>query len=405
MNKSLAIVLGLLLVAAVPVRAEVSLSPAFGDHMVLQRGVKAPVWGRAAPGEQVTVAIAGRTAEATADADGLWQAAVGPLEAGGPHRLSVSAGQETLTLGNVLVGDVWICSGQSNMEWPLFRARDGADEVAAAEWPRIRLFTVAKNVSRTPIRSLTGQWSECSPATAGSFSAVGYFFGRELLGELDVPIGLIDSSWGGTVAEAWTRYEVLQADDVLRPIVERFEKLLAEWPTRRIEYERQLAEWEAANYFPEPVNEGLVKGWAAPEFDDSEWAEMSVPGAWEGSGQQIDGVVWYRRAVDIPADWAGKGLALGLGTIDDADVAYFNGTQVGETRRDTPNAYRLPRTYTVPGGLVRAGRAVIAVRVYDRYGAGGFTGTPATMRLKLLGGRPRRVGSRRPVAVRSGCPP
>ena len=191
------------------------LSPMFSSNMVLQRGIKDPVWGWTTPGSSVTVTIGGKTATVKAEADGKWEAKVGPLPVGGPYTLSVK-GSETVSLDNILVGDVWICSGQSNMEMGIKNCNNADQEVANANFPNIRLFTVQKKIALTPQTVCNGKWDVCTPETVGAggwggFSAAGYFFGRTLYEKTHVPIGLIHTSWGGTIAEAWTSPEALNA--------------------------------------------------------------------------------------------------------------------------------------------------------------------------------------------------
>ncbi|MEX0939266.1 MAG: sialate O-acetylesterase [Pirellulales bacterium] len=209
------------LASSSPALADVRLPKLFADHMVVQRDRQVPVWGWAEPGERVTVSLAGREAEATADEGGKWRTELEPLSAGGPHELNV-AGNNKLTVGDVLVGEVWICSGQSNMEWPV-RASDNADEeIAAADHPQIRMFTIEHDQAAEPRDQLkAASWAVCNPENVGGFSAVGYFFGRHLQQELDVPIGLIHTSWGGTLCEAWASREALQGDADFQPILER----------------------------------------------------------------------------------------------------------------------------------------------------------------------------------------
>lgn len=192
------------------------LAPLFTSNMVWQRDVMAPIWGWTTPGVTITVRMLNKTATATADVDGKWLAKLGPFKAGGPYTLTVS-GPETVTLQNVLVGDVWLCSGQSNMEMGILLANNGAEEAAKATDGNIRLFFVPKVLQLTPQQTVSGQWDVCSPATVakggwGGFSAAAYFFGRQLRQDINVPIGLIDSSWGGTPAEAWTSGEKLQQE-------------------------------------------------------------------------------------------------------------------------------------------------------------------------------------------------
>ena len=223
---------------AATAKAEVKLSPLFSDHMVLQQGAEVPVWGTADAGEQVTVSVGDKKATATADAGGKWLAKVGPLSAGGPVEVSV-AGKNTVSIKDVLVGEVWVCSGQSNMEWSVNASGNPDQERSAANYPAVRMFTVKKAVTGKPATTMEGSWAVCNPQTVGSFSAVGYFFGRELHKSLNVPVGLIHTSWGGTPAESWTERSAMEADSDLRPILERWNQQLAN-------YQQQLAQLPAA---------------------------------------------------------------------------------------------------------------------------------------------------------------
>ena len=325
---------GLLVLVCAVARADVSLPAVFGDDMVLQRDIALPFWGTAEPGERVQVSIGNAAVAVMAGADGAWRVDLPAMQAGGPHKVEVR-GANAVTFANVLVGDVWICSGQSNMEWPLAAARDAEAEIAAADHPTIRLFTVAKRVAQEPLTELQGAWAECNPQTAGDFSAVGYFFGRSLSTELNVPLGLIDSSWGGTPAESWTRHEILEADEDFRPILDRFAAATANYAVSQEEYEKKVAEWQAQQYFEDPGNTGFAEGLAAPDTDDSAWDIMELPALWESAGLKVDGVMWCRREVEIPGGWQGRDLVLSLGGVDDADVAYFAGVEVGSTGMET----------------------------------------------------------------------
>ena len=363
----------LLLSLTVAARADVRVPSLVGDHMVLQQGRKDRVWGTAEPGERVTVTFHGSTARATADAGGRWQFFVGPFKAGGPFELTV-AGKNTLAFRDVLVGEVWVCSGQSNMEWILQNAQGGPQDAAQADYPEIHLFTVAKKTSGEPLEDVQGHWVVTTPKEAAAFSAVGFYFGRELYRRLKVPVGLIHSSWGGTPAEAWTSREALAADTTLRPMLDRFDAELKEMPRLQSEYERARAEWERQYVTQDPGNRGEALGYADPAREFADWKRMRVPQAWESAGLDVDGAVWFRREVDVPAAWAGHDLTLQLGAIDDFDTTYFDGVRVGSTGEETPNSWTVARRYRVPGSLVRAGRNVIAVRVFDRVGGGGFVG-------------------------------
>jgi sialate O-acetylesterase len=368
-------------------RAEVRLPSLFGDNMVLQQGPRSRVWGTAAPGERVSVRVAGREATATADAQGRWQAFVGPLKAGGSVELMVK-GTNKLIFKNVLVGEVWVCSGQSNMEWPLAQAAGGAQDAAEGD-AMLRHFAVEHTTAAEPRADVRGRWAVATPEEALRFSAVAFYFGRELRRRLGVPVGLIHTSWGGTPAESWTSREALAADPALRPILDRHEEAMRNLPELRREYDRRLAEWNRRNekiIARDEGNRGEAQGFADPAHDASAWGRMSLPQQWENAGLKVDGVIWFRKEIDVPPRLAGRDLVLSLGAIDDHDTTYVNGERVGATDAETPNAHAAPRRYRVPARLVRAGRNVISVRVFDALGGGGLTGPAADMRLSAEGG-------------------
>ena len=225
-----------------PAHADVKLPAVIGSHMVLQQGMPVPVWGWADPGEQVTVTLGDQKQSATADPKGTWRVKLNALTAGGPHVLTV-AGKNTVTLEDVLVGEVWVCSGQSNMNMRLGGCRDAKQEIAAATYPQIRLFLVPTQVAQEPQTDVKGAWRACSPKTAGGFSGVGYFFGRELHKALGVPVGLIHSAVGGTVAEAWTSRHALEAQPVLKSSLAVWDKAVANWPNVEPGYNQKRAEW------------------------------------------------------------------------------------------------------------------------------------------------------------------
>ena len=373
-------------------RADVRLPALISDHMMLQRDMPLRLWGWADPGEKLQVRIADRAAKTQADKSGHWQVELGTLPAGGPHTLEI-VGKNTLLVSDVLVGEVWVASGQSNMEFPVGRSVDAAAETAAAQFPRIRLFTVNKAAAGQPKEDLSGKWVECSPSTVDGFSAVGYFFGRNIHRALDVPVGLIHSSWGGTPAETWMSRQALTAEPAWKPMVDALDRTLAD-PDATHAYEKTLDEWEQKNVVVDTGNEGFGRGWARLDFDDADWKTMEEPQYWEKAGLDLDGVLWFRRAVEIPASWAGRDLVLTLGSIDDYDTTYFSGVPVGATGRETPGFWTHARRYTVPGALVRAGRTIVAVRVLDRAGEGGFGGPASAMQLDLANG-----GGKQPIVL------
>jgi sialate O-acetylesterase len=365
-----------ILASSGPAAADVRLPALVGSHMVLQRDTPARVWGWATPGEAVTVALGTARAEAKAADDGRWSVDLPAQPAGGPFTLTVS-GRNKIVLEDVWVGEVWVASGQSNMEFALRQARGGPED-AAAGCEGLHLLTVARTTSLVPKDDVSGEWQRCDASSANAFSAVAFYFGRALRRDLGIPIGLVHSSWGGTPAEAWTSREALEAEPSLRPLVASFEAALNNPVERRVQ-EEKLAAWEKANYAQDEGNEGVAKGWARPDTPADGWSTMELPQPWERAGLAIDGAVWFRRALEIPVAWAGRDLRLSLGALDDFDTTYFEGEEVGHIGAETPAYYSAPRVYTVPGRLVRAGRAVVAVRVFDHYGNGGFMGAPGEL--------------------------
>ncbi|MHC4670466.1 MAG: sialate O-acetylesterase [Planctomycetota bacterium] len=241
-SSALATLLAVCLLAAAA-QAEVTLAGIFGDDMVLQQDAVLAIWGRAAPGERVRVTLAGRTARTEADADGRWRVELGPFRASAGRTLTV-AGRNRITLHRVCIGEVWLCSGQSNMQWPVRRSAHADREIAGARDPRLRLYTVPRHVAGEPREDVQGKWAVCGPETVASFSAVAYFFGRRLRADLKIPVGLIHASWGGTPAEAWTSRAALEAAPVLRPILERWDRTLAAWPAKRAAHEARLEAWQ-----------------------------------------------------------------------------------------------------------------------------------------------------------------
>jgi sialate O-acetylesterase len=359
------------------------LASIFTNGMVLQQGIPVPVWGTASPSVTITVCFAGQQVSGAADADGRWMLRLAQLTANAtPAVLEVisSAGSK-ITLTDILVGEVWVCSGQSNMEWPLSGTLNGGEEVMRAHSPEIRLFSVPQCPSATPQSEIAGAaWCACSPETVGNFSAVAYYFARELQSRLNLPIGLIHSSWGGTPAEAWTAWDALLENSATRGIVDAFARDLPDMAGRRESWQR---EWEALE--EKTRDKGNTKhseGWAGLDETTGAWADMDLPGTWQSRGLNHSGIVWFRKTIDIPTAWAGRDLQLAIGATDKSDTTYFNNEQVGSiTMAERADSWSHLRTYTVPGKLVQAGRNVIAVRVHSDKYAGGMTGPAEFMQL------------------------
>ena len=359
------------------------LASLFTNGMVLQQGIPVPVWGSASSGSTVTVRFAGQQVLGTVDADGRWMVRLAPLTANATPAVMevISSDGSKITLTDILVGEVWVCSGQSNMEWLLTGTLNGGEEVTRAHFPDIRLFTVPQRPSGTPQTEIPGAaWRACSPDTVGNFSAVAYYFARELQSRLNLPIGLIHTSWGGTPAEAWTAWDALLEDAATRGIVDAFARDLPDMVSRREAWQR---DWEALEEKTrDKGNAKYSEGWAGLDEPTGAWADMELPGTWQSRGLNYSGIVWFRKTIEIPTAWAGRDLQLAIGATDKSDTTYFNNEQVGSmTMAERADSWSHLRTYTVPGNLVKAGRNVIAVRVHSDKYAGGMTGPTEFMQL------------------------
>ena len=355
--------------------ADVRLPNVFGSHMVLQRRKPVPVWGWADAGEKVTVTLNNLTKATKTGKDGKWRLTLDAMEAGGPYQLVVKGKKNAITFDDVLTGEVWICSGQSNMEWPLSAAANAKTEIPLANYPTIRQLLVKKTISLTPKNDIVGNWSICNSQTAPTFTAVGYFFAKQLQQELNVPIGLINTSWGGTHSETWTSREAMLSDPELNPTVANLPADFSATEQQLSVRFKQLLQEKQGGILPTPAEE---KTWSSADLNDSQWVTMTVPKLWEFQGglPNFDGVVWFRREVMIPADTNMKNAKLLLGTIDDMDSTFVNGQFVGAV-----NGYNVARSYTLPDGLLKPGRNTIAVRINDTGGGGGFTGEASSMNL------------------------
>lgn len=237
--------IAVLLFLATSLRADVTLAPPFNDHAVLQRDKPIPVWGRADPGEHVVVAFGEQRVGSTTAADGRWLVVLAPLPASPTPAELVVTGKNTVRVTDVVIGDVWLCSGQSNMEWPVKSAQNADQEMAAADLPLIRHLKVKRTVADRPAEQVEGAWVSCSPSTVGDFTAVGYFFARELFPRINVPIGLINSTWGGTPIESWLSPTALASKPEFAMVGERWKQTLAEYPQKKAEYDVALAVWTA----------------------------------------------------------------------------------------------------------------------------------------------------------------
>lgn len=340
----------------------------FSNGMVLQRDLASDIFGWAPAGSTVQVELCGQTVSTKACKCGKWRVKSPILPAGGPFEMVITSGSEKIVIKDVLIGEVWLCSGQSNMEWQVHTSANFEEEIAKSTDPMLRYFTVEKAMKAAPIQTIAGTWESASPEKTINFGAAAYFMARELRKRLNVPVGIINSSWGGTSAEAWTPRQQLNCDPAMR------------YYLGHIPEDPDAAAKEFKPYV-DPGNKCFAKGWANKDFDDSQWKLMDLPRIWESTGLNIDGAVWFRLHVTIPDAWiaAGKDLTLSLGALDDFDETYFNGTRVGGMALETPNVWITPRVYTIPHKLLAKGENVIATRIFDQWGGGGFVGQARQM--------------------------
>jgi sialate O-acetylesterase len=357
------------------------LNGPYGDNMVLQRQKPITIRGSTEPKALVHGQLADSVRENLADDKGHWDMTFLAFEAGGPYDMRVSCGDEVIVLQNILIGEVWICAGQSNMEWTVGISPDAAQTIPEADWPLIRLLKVPRVAHPEPQR-FEARWQVCSPVTIGDFSKVGYHHGLELFRALNVPIGLIDATWGGTMIEAWTPREVLLGDHEMAPQVVDYEATLPRHAEIVSEYEEKMKHWSPP---PDPGNSKFKAGWADPALDTTAWPQMTLPCWWEADGHRFHGAFWFRREIEIPPEVAGRDVTLHLGACDKADTTYFNNEEVGSISLEVPDGWRKPRDYRIPGRLVRAGRNTLTVRVFSNINNSGMTGPQDAMRLETEG--------------------
>lgn len=352
----------------------IKLPPLFSNHIVLQQKTKAAIWGKAAPDSEILITGSwGKKAKAISNKNGNWTSRIKTPKAGGPYQITISNNQETISLSDVMIGEVWLCSGQSNMEMPLTgflpnEPIEGSEEaIKSANYPNIRMFTLKRNIDTSPQENMEGEWSLCSPQTAGDFSATAFFFGRKLHQTLGVPIGLIQSSWGGTPAESWT------ALDELKKLkgYEQLEEKLGELNNPHSAYNLWMDQLEEidANKFYENYENLIYPEYSHEKHDDSNWNSMKTPSWLTGDLKNFDGIIWFRKSFELSEVDENAVYSLSLGGMDDEDITFVNGVQVGMTRNWT-----VPRNYVLPKGLLKKGKNNIAIRLFDGASNGGIYG-------------------------------
>lgn len=357
------------------VNAQLHTAHLFADSMVLQRNIPVPVWGWAGQGDKITVKFHRQVKTTVAGIDGSWKVSLSPEPAGGPYMLTIE-GKTKNIFRDVWVGDVWICSGQSNMEWNVANSKNSKEEIAVADFSQIRHIKITNAVAGKPLADIGGSsgWHSATPAYVGNFTAVGYFFAREIHRKTKVPVGLVNTTWGGTDVETWTSREAMENSDVFR-------ELMKTLPILNLD-SIQLAKKKAELAKIEKMQGGLpdtimLATWKEASLNDADWGHMQLPGLWEQQAlPDFDGTVWFRKTLTLTREQAANGASLSLGMIDDADETWVNGVKVGAT-----NGYNKPRNYSVAAGILQEGRNTIAIKVDDTGGGGGVYGEPASLQL------------------------
>lgn len=363
-----------------PAQAEVRLANIFADHMVLQRDMPIRVWGYAEPGEKIAVQFRKQSVQSVADGKGRWVAILNNETAGGPDVLRVR-GSSTIELQDVLVGEVWVCGGQSNMEWPLKETLNAGKELAGAQYPWLRHIKIPKLASfKSEDDIARGAWLIAAPEVAGDFSAVAYYFAKQLHAHLQVPIGLISVNWGGSQLESWLSPEGMQEHRELAAHVPMLPNSLESYrTTHRQKMAARVSAWQTSL----PLNNAATSYWRMLDYDDTNWPYLNVPQYWEEQGlESLDGVVWYRKRIHLSARQSVRPATLHLGMIDDCDETWVNSDKLQKTC-----GWDQKRHYALSPGVLKVGDNVIALRVTDTGGGGGFHGQAKDVYLEIGGER------------------
>ncbi len=348
-------------------RANICLPKLISDGMILQRDAKVNVWGWADPNEKITISIDGKNYKTVADDNGNWKVVMKPHKAGGTFKMNLN-GNNQIEIQNILFGDVWLCSGQSNMELPMSRVKPlYENEILTADNPNIRTFIVPQkyNFKASATDYQYGNWLQVNPKTILNFSAVAYFFAKELYEKYRIPIGIINASLGGSPVQAW------MSEDALKAFPEYLNEAY-KWRNEDLIKQTEANDTKISNNWYAEANRKDAGHsfplWSSENLNDADWQTMKIPGYWSNNFPDIkNGVVWFRREFNVSKDDAGKSAFLNMGRIVDADSVFINGKYVGNVTYQYP-----PRWYNVPESLLKEGRNVIAVRVISNAGKGGF---------------------------------
>lgn len=368
------------------------LSALFTDHAVFQRNLSIPVWGWTTPSTQVKAIFNNVTIQTLSSLSGKFELRFPPMTAGGPYELKVSNldGSDQVTVKNILIGEVWLASGQSNMEWMLEKT------MSYRSFPKerfnranIRFIHIPHTAYAGKIEDFEAKWTVCNFASAADCSAVAFYFAEKLYAELDIPIGLVNSSWGGTRIEAWTGREMLMQNPAMAAEIQQYESMSQSpkhWKNLpETGWENPMACLDRKNDECFTQDPGIIDPLCStPDFDDSAWKTISLPRTWQSVGNTFSGSFWFRKEIEIDPAWDGKELLLCLGAADKHDMTFFNGVEIGATGTGLEQQHwNVPREYTVPGKLVKPGTNIIASRVFSFFADGGLIGPTKTMKVCL----------------------
>lgn len=369
MTRKLFVIASAILAFAISANGTIRMPSFFANHMVLQRSVPVNIWGKSVPGKTIEVTLAGAKDKAVVNPDSSWRVTLPSHKAGGPFKLIVS-GDGQLSFDDVMIGDVWVCSGQSNMEWTVGASTIYEKEIQSANYPQIRCIKFANIAAETPQWDVPSSgWRVASPESVSDFTAAGWFFALQIHQTQKVPVGIISTNWGGTAIELWISPEAIVPFEDVR---NRFSNNAVS-VQQRIDAQKlrnnELGNWKQYA-LANDAGISICPSYFSPDHNDAEWLDMKVPALWEGTGLPgFDGVVWFRKKVMLsPA--AGQDFILDIGMVDDYDEVYFNGYKVGST-----DGYNISRRYTVPASLVKDGENLLAIRVMDYGGGGGLNST------------------------------
>lgn len=363
-----------LLVCSALSQTIIKVAPLFGDNMVLQRQKPIKIWGESKSKKSFTINFNNETKQVKPGSNGNWEVVFKPLEAGGPYEMKFS-GEEHFSFNNILIGDVWFCSGQSNMDWPAMAAFNGGYELKHATYPQIRDFHVEPEISSTPKETLSsGAWKICTPENTATFSAVAYFFARNIHLSEKIPIGIINASWGGTLIESWASAESIKDHPAFsekiktlaanRGTLNDFDTLLKKGSIENTKWVNQVR----------LLDSGYIQKWYDPAYNTAGWKTMIAPGYWENQGlKDFDGVVWLRKKIEVSESLATHDLVINLEILSDYDETFFNGTPIGNVWWDYGR-----RIYRVPASVIKKGQNVITIRLLNKKNEGGFKSKNAT---------------------------